>query len=219
MIEAIIFDAEGVVIDTHPLWVKGDMEFMQKNSSRTNLEQLYQSEIVSKIVGNSILDGTKIFKKILDIPGELEELVKERVEIMERLFKTEIKFIDGFEQFFNKNVKNSYKTAIGTSIKKEFFELVEQRLLMRQFFGDNIYHIYDIRGISKPNPDIFLYAAHQIGASPKECLVIEDAPNGIEAAKRAGMKCIALTTTFKGDKLTGADLIVDHYSKINLSTI
>lgn len=219
MIKAIIFDAEGVVIDTHPLWVKGDMEFMQKKSSRTNLEQLYQSEIVSKIVGNSILDGTKIFKKILDIPGEPEELVKERTAIMERLFKTEIELIDGFEEFFNKNVRSSYKTAIGTSIKKEFFELVEQKLPVRQFFGDNIYHIYDIGGISKPNPDIFLYAAHQLGTSPNECLVIEDAPNGIEAAKRAGMKCIALTTTFKADKLTGADLIVDRYDKINLSVI
>lgn len=125
MLKAIIFDAEGVVIDTHPLWVKGDMEFIHKKSTRTNLEQIYQSEIVAKIVGSSILDGTKIFQKILDIPGDPEELAKERIAIMEYLFKTDIKFIEGFEQFFSEQVKNFYKTAIGTSIRKEFFELAD----------------------------------------------------------------------------------------------
>jgi beta-phosphoglucomutase-like phosphatase (HAD superfamily) len=67
---------------------------------------------------------------------------------------------------------------------------------------------------SKPNPDIFLHAASRLDAKPENCLVIEDAPHGVEAAKRAGMKCIALTTTYDRQILCNADLVVDSFAQI-----
>ena len=66
------------------------------------------------------------------------------------------------------------------------------------------------------NPDIYLHAAKQLGTEPVECLVVEDAPNGILAAKSAGMKCIALATTHDAALLKGADQIVKSYAEINL---
>ncbi|MFA5991395.1 MAG: HAD family phosphatase [Candidatus Doudnabacteria bacterium] len=219
MIKAIIFDAEGVVIDTHSLWVRGDIKFIKNHSSVQNPEKIYHENIVSKIVGHSILDGAIVMQKILGFPGEPEDLAKERMVTMENLFENDIKFIDGFVDFFNAQVKNIYKTAIGTAIKKELMTLVEKKLPIREFFGKDVYHIYDVGNISKPNPDIFLYTAKQLGVAPEECVVIEDAPNGIKAAKRAGMKCIALTTTFHKDKLTEADIIVEHFKNINLDEI
>jgi beta-phosphoglucomutase-like phosphatase (HAD superfamily) len=61
---------------------------------------------------------------------------------------------------------------------------------------------------SKPDPAIFVQAAATVGASPHECLVIEDAVVGIEAAHRAGMRCLAVTTTHSADKLSHADLVL-----------
>ncbi len=217
MIKAVIFDAEGVVIDTHKLWVKGDLEFLANHCPGVaNLDKIYASDIVAKIVGNSIFDGAVTMQKILNFSGDAKDFEEERIQIMEKLFKKDITFVNGFTDFFNNEVKGIFKTAVGTAIKKEFMELVEQKLPIRDFFGNNIFHIHDVGNISKPSPDIFLYAARQLGVSPAECLIIEDAPNGIEAARRAGMKSVGITTSFAGEILKDADIIVDSFDQINL---
>jgi hypothetical protein len=72
---------------------------------------------------------------------------------------------------------------------------------------------FDLPG--KPNPDVFLEAADILEIKPGNCLVIEDAIAGVEGAKRAGMKCIAVTTTNSASNLSDADLIVDHLGNLN----
>ncbi len=64
---------------------------------------------------------------------------------------------------------------------------------------------------SKPNPEIFLKAARKIDRQPEQCVVIEDSLAGVEGGKNAGMKCIAVTTTFSPDDLTLADRVVEDY--------
>ena len=71
---------------------------------------------------------------------------------------------------------------------------------------------------SKPDPAIFLQAAAAVGADLAQSLVIEDGIVGVEAAKRAGMRCIAVTTTHPADKLSGADLIVDSLAELEPDT-
>jgi beta-phosphoglucomutase family hydrolase len=72
---------------------------------------------------------------------------------------------------------------------------------------------------SKPAPDIFLLAAKKLELPPDQCLVIEDAVNGIKAAKNAGMKCIAITTTHSAEMLQEADLIIDTYEALNFQNL
>ena len=67
---------------------------------------------------------------------------------------------------------------------------------------------------NKPNPEIFQKAAEKLGLQPEECLVVEDAPSGVKAAKSARCKCLALLTTFKTDELVGADWIVKNLSNV-----
>ena len=71
----------------------------------------------------------------------------------------------------------------------------------------------------KPNPELFLIAAERMGIEPAHCVVIEDAPNGVQAAKAAGAKCIAVTNSTTAAKLTEADLVCDSLEQINLETI
>jgi len=71
----------------------------------------------------------------------------------------------------------------------------------------------------KPDPELFLTAAHRMGIQPANCVVIEDAPNGVQAAKAAGAKCIAVTNSTTAAKLTEADLICDSLEQINVETI
>lgn len=71
----------------------------------------------------------------------------------------------------------------------------------------------------KPDPELFLKAAEQIGIEPEHCVVIEDAPNGVQAAKASGAKCIAVTNSTTMEKLYQADLVRDSLEKISIKTI
>jgi len=71
----------------------------------------------------------------------------------------------------------------------------------------------------KPAPDLFLYAAEQLHSSPQRCIVIEDSPNGIEAANRAGIFCIGIATTFAPSRLTKANRVVSSFEEIDLSQL
>jgi mannitol-1-/sugar-/sorbitol-6-phosphatase len=71
----------------------------------------------------------------------------------------------------------------------------------------------------KPDPEGYLAAAEQLGVSPGDCVVIEDAPPGIEAAKAAGMRAIAIATTYPPERLEAADLIVTHLADLSVATV
>ena len=86
-----------------------------------------------------------------------------------------------------------------------------------RFFGGRVYFPSHVGGRAKPAPDLFLYAAAQLGAPPERCLVIEDSPRGIEAARRAGIPVIALATTHEKEMLQEADRVVGSFGEIVLS--
>ena len=105
------------------------------------------------------------------------------------------------------------KIALATSSRREKMKLLMEKVKMLPYFdvivtGEEVHN-------GKPAPDIFLKAAAQLGVSPDKCVVLEDAANGVAAAKNANMKCIAITTTHSAEQLTKADLVVDSYEKVD----
>jgi beta-phosphoglucomutase family hydrolase len=120
-----------------------------------------------------------------------------------------IKLLQQLKQY---DIKIALATSSRTSKMKMVFELME----LEQYFdvvvnGDNIKN-------SKPAPDIFLLAAKKLKILPVDCVVIEDAASGVKAAKNAGMKCIAITTTHTEDFLAEADLVINSYEDLNLES-
>jgi beta-phosphoglucomutase family hydrolase len=106
------------------------------------------------------------------------------------------------------------KIALATSSRSSKVKMVLELLELNKHFdvivnGDHVKR-------SKPAPDIFLLAAKELNLSPADCVVIEDAASGVKAAKNAGMKCIAITTTHKKHLLAEADLVIDSYEDLNL---
>lgn len=208
MFDAIIFDLEGVVLDTEPLWDKSQLEFLRRRG------RVYDRAKTKHLLGGKTLaEGAEIMMAQYGFSGNADELAKERSEIMDLLLRTELKFIPGFESFYA-SVKGKYKTAVGTSMRRELLSIASERTRILELFANHVYSIEDVNNISKPNPDVFLYAARKINASPQRCIVIEDMPNGIEAAKRAKMRCIALTTSIDASKLSEADAVVDSYEQL-----
>jgi HAD superfamily hydrolase (TIGR01509 family) len=208
MLTTIIFDAEGVVFDTEPVWDRAQVEFLRRRGI------VYQREKLKPLLtGRSLIEGVWVMQELYGFPGEPEVLAQERRVLVKDFLTTGVNFITGFEDFYQQ-VAKKYKVCIATAMDRALFRIVESALSLRIFFAENMFFIEDVQGKGKPQPDIFLYAAKRLHSLVEECVVIEDAPLGIEAAKRAGMQCVALTTTYERDKLQRADFVVEGFVQL-----
>lgn len=209
-IDTIIFDCEGVIIDSESVWDQGQTELLRRRG------KVYDRALTKHLLtGRNLVEGVRIMQEQYGFDGDPEEIAKERIEIVKELFPSEVQFIPDFLDFFE-TVRRDYKTCIATSMTWELLTLVDRQLGLSTLFDSHIYILADVGFRSKPDPALFLFAAEKLGSRPETCLVIEDAPLGIEAARRAGMASIGLATTYERDKLQGADLVVKSFQEIVL---
>ncbi|UCH15677.1 MAG: HAD family phosphatase [Bacteroidales bacterium] len=213
MIDTIIFDNEGVIADTEPAWDKEQEIFLGRRGIKYNKERT--KHLLS---GKSIPDGVRILKKEYNLTGDEIAMSEERYAIIKKLLETDVYFVEGFMDFY-RLVKLKYKTCIATSMDEDLLKILDRQLKLSELFRGSIYTLKQVQNKSKPCPDIFLYAANKLNSRPGNCIVIEDSPNGIEAAINAGMKCIGLATTYTGEKLKNADLIVKSFDEIDLNRL
>lgn len=216
-INAVIFDLEGVVVDSEPIWTKADLIFLKNHGVEITLEE-YEADIKHLLMGLVLRDGIDLIKKHYGFPEDPLALAEERRSIVRSLFGDEVTFIPGFVEFHS-SIQDLYPTAVATSLERHFLAPLDKRLLLSERFNGNLYSVEDIGFISKPDPAIFLHVARELQVHPQNCLVIEDAPNGVEAARRAGMRCIALTTSSPKERLVHADLVVDSYQEIDFAKL
>jgi beta-phosphoglucomutase-like phosphatase (HAD superfamily) len=213
MIETVIFDGEGVVFDSETIWDKGQREFLGRRGvvyDRSRLKPL--------LTGRSLAEGVRVMQGLFGFAGDPEALAQERLEIVRSFFETEISFLEGFLTF-HAQVRSFCQTCMATSLAPDLLSVVDRSLDLSRLFAGKVFSLAQVRNKGKPEPDLFLFAAQQLGSRAEHCLVIEDAPLGVEAAKRAGMKCAALTSTYTRELLTAADLIVDHFQEIDLNKL
>jgi beta-phosphoglucomutase family hydrolase len=141
------------------------------------------------------------------LPSDREQQISERKESLFReAAKGNAKLLPGVENALINFSAWNWKQAIASSAPPKNIEVLVQELQIGKYF-DAIVSGNDIPG--KPDPAVFLKAAQQLGVKPINCTVIEDAVSGVEAAKNAGMRCIAITTTNSAGDLSKADLILD----------
>ncbi len=208
-IKAIIFDAEGVVVDTEALWDKSQDVLL----SRRNL-QYDRDYLKPKMAGQTLLEGAQLMVNYYNLNENPASIEQERKELIHDLFENEIAFIHGFIPFINRLNGSLLKRSVATAMKKSLMIMVEHKLQLTHYFGNHIYFIEDVGNKSKPSPDVFLYAAEKLGENPSDCLVIEDAPHGIEAANRAGMTSVGIATTFSKAHLSDADFVGESFDDI-----
>jgi beta-phosphoglucomutase family hydrolase len=141
------------------------------------------------------------------LPSDREQQISERKESLFReVVKGNAKLLPGVENALLNFSAWNWKQAIASSAPPKNIEVLVQELQIGKYF-DVIVSGNDIPG--KPDPAIFLRTAQQLGVKPEHCTVIEDSVAGVEAAKQAGMACIAVTTTNNAIALSRADLILD----------
>jgi HAD superfamily hydrolase (TIGR01509 family) len=108
-----------------------------------------------------------------------------------------------------KKLSKKYKMALATSSKLEEAEKVLSYFKIKKYF-DEIITVDDVKN-GKPDPEIYLLAAKRLNVPVEECVVFEDAAHGVDAAKAAGMRVVAVTTNLSVEKLNDADMILDNF--------
>ena len=213
MTRAIIFDAEGVIIDSEPAWDVSQEALLARYGHKYD-----RDEVKPLLTGRSLMEGTELLKRRFDLPGSVDELASERTVLVEEALAVRVDLVPGFSDFLSR-VSPLFRTAVATSMEPRLFDLVDLRLGLRRLFGGHVYTLADVGFKSKPHPDLFLYAARGLGCDPADCWVIEDAPYGLEAARRAGMRSIGLATTYQGALLAGADIVTASFAELTLSRL
>ncbi|MFH1802970.1 MAG: HAD family phosphatase [archaeon] len=215
MMKAAIFDMDGVLVDNLGYNTIAFNELLSKYG--IHLDAAYRK----KTRGRSLRDQIQMWKEDFGIMEEIDPLdfSKRAFAIQLRLAKENIKPDEDLQRLIGELKENKIKLAVATSSTtdraKTLLDLVEVRDKL-----DVLVTSEDVEK-HKPNPDIFLKAAEELGVDPVDCIVFEDALNGIQAANAAGMKSIALLTehTTKEDFEGLVDLVIRSFSEINVSKL
>lgn len=185
MIKAAIFDMDGLLIDSEPLWRKAQTAAFSTVGFHPTMEDFSQT------MGRRIIEVVEHWrhKHPWDGPSN-QEIADLIVDDLIELVKKEGKALPGVHEAFELCRKLGLKTALASSSSDRIINNTLDTLGIRDKF-DVIYSA-DGEEYGKPHPGVFITTAHKLGVSPLSCVVFEDAPSGVLAAKAAKMHCIAV---------------------------
>ena len=219
MIKAVIFDMDGTIIDSEPIYEKVNEEIYDKYGF--NLTQ----EDYDRHMGANLKD---IWEDILDRYQVKEEYSHYKVEdfMEDHIHESyqgladaeELELMPGVKKWFDFLKDHGYKMIIASSSYAPVIEHIYQRFELDQYMEGYV----DGNSIEngKPAPDIFLKAAEKMGVKAEECLVIEDSENGVNGAHQAGAKVVGFNRAQdESQDLSKADLVIEEFNQENLHKI
>jgi len=197
-VDAIIFDMDGTILNTDAVWDTAVLRVLWDRNISIELHSPEHTAILIKTIGQSLPVCMVILKSDFNLPDNPEKLVQEVVSNARELLQTEIQFIKGFQDFHKEIQLVPIPSAIGTNCHPDSLPQLVSSAKLDSFFGPHIYSFADA-GKPKPHPDLFLFAAKKLYANPERCIVFEDSQFGFDAARAAGMKCIAIKNNHNKD--------------------
>ena len=211
--KAVIFDMDGVLIDSEPLWKIAEIEGFGKvglDLTHTDCEETVGLRIdqVVKMWHNKVGWTNKSLKEVED----------DIVDVLIREIRKNGKALEGVYESLELIASADLKIGLATSSANRILEVVLEELKINQYF--NAVHSAESETHGKPHPAVFLTAAEKLKVDPADCLVIEDSLNGVIAAKAARMKVIAVPEKSHAydQKLELADMILPSLSAFDLNS-
>ena len=214
MIQTVIFDMDGVIVDTEPVHHYAyDLHFKQLNIPIT-------PEMYASFTGNS----TKNIFERLKAEFNLEEDVQTLVETKRNLFndafdsKADLYLLDGVEDLIKELHANGMQLVLASSSATVTINRIFNRFGLHHYFT----HIVSGEDFpkSKPHPAIFQHAAFLANTPVEQCIVIEDSTNGVAAAKAAGIYCVGYdSVNSKLQDYSKADRVISHFNELSFDVI
>ena len=212
---AFIFDMDGTIVDNMAFHTESWLAFFARRGKTFDPDAFFRETAGAQV--------REILRQRLDpdIPDdEIAVLAQEKEALYREMYGPHRSAIQGFEDFVTAARAQGVKLAVATSAPPANIVFTLDDLDLRRHF-DAVVGAADVaRG--KPHPDVFLKAAEKLGVNPADCIVFEDAPMGVEAARRAGMKAVVIATTLPADAFREFDnviRIVEHYEDLDAASL
>ncbi len=207
MIKAVLFDMDGVLVDSEELIYLAAKQMFGEHGIAVTRDDFIP------FIGTGEDSYLGNVAKKYGFPIEINRDKARTYEIYAQIAPQKIKVLPGVISFIGKCKNRKLKLAVATSADEVKMKVnLKAAGLYAGIFDATINGLEVIH--KKPHPEIYLKAAEKLGIEPSACLVVEDAVNGIEAARASGAKCLAVTTSFTPAELAKADWIVNNLSEV-----
>jgi beta-phosphoglucomutase len=214
MIQTVIFDMDGVIVDTEPV----HRYAYYKQFEELNIE--VTEAMYTSFTGFSTRNTFQTLKEQFQLEQEVEDLIQRKRSIFNDAFDTkeDLELLEGVRALIEDLHQNGIQLIVASSASKVTIDRVFTRFGLHDFFT----HIVSGEDFpkSKPHPAIFEHAA-SLSIAPKEnCIVIEDSTNGVKAAKAAGIFCVGYNSEHSKDQnLDEADKVINHFKELNAEVV
>ncbi len=203
--QAVIFDMDGVLVDSEPLHHWSFQRVVEEIGCVDHGLHL------SHYLGKNDDELWRDFLARNQTTHTSEDLTARREAFFLNALRKEVPIYPGLRQLLH-DLQPRYKLALASSSSRQMVETVVRESKLEWFFPVRISN--DVLQRGKPDPECFLKAAGSLGIVPDHCVVVEDSEAGVEAAQRAGMLVIAITNSLPREKLATADFVVGDYEEI-----
>lgn len=205
--KAVIFDLDGTILDNNAFHLKTWKQYL-KDIGR----EMTDEEFNKHLNGRTNKDVVRYLYGEQSSDEEITRHTLAKESLYRKLYKPFIKPVEGLTELLAVLNQEGVPMAIATSGIKPNIEFMFENVPIKKYFKIVVDSSFISRG--KPDPEIFLKAAEFLNMPPAECLVFEDAVVGINSAKAAGMRVIAIATTEPKQELKDADMIIDLYNEL-----
>ncbi|UCE48216.1 MAG: HAD family phosphatase [Phycisphaerales bacterium] len=203
----VIFDLDGVLVDTGWAHKQSWLDLGEKEGFSMSEEFFYSTFGMQNYMIIPMAMGRELHR------DEIDRMSAWKEQRYREIIADHLEPSDGAKNLLDDLRDSGFLTAVGSSAPRANLDLVLDRVNLRDCFDVCVSGEQVTRG--KPAPDTFLKAAEKLGLPPGRCAVVEDAVQGIEAGKAAGMPVAAVTTTRKRADLTVADIVVDSLAELS----
>lgn len=214
MIQTVIFDMDGVIVDTEPVHRYAYYQHFEE------LNITVSDEIYNSLTGNSTRNVFQRLKTTFNLNGDVEDLILRKRNLFNDAFdhKEDLELLEGVENLIKNLHQNGMQLILASSASKVTIDRVFRRFNLHQYFS----HIVSGEDFpkSKPDPSIFLHAVKLSNCTKENCIIIEDSTNGIKAAHSAGIYCIGYKSIHsEGQDYSLSDLIIEHFDELNYNVL
>jgi HAD superfamily hydrolase (TIGR01509 family) len=213
VIEAVVFDLDGVLLDSEEIWDRAREELARERGGR------WHDRAQRDMMGMSSTEWSRYMADVIGLPDPPEEINREVVRRLTELYREELPAIAGAREAVER-LAARWPLGLASSSNRELIDLALGLLGVEHLFTATVSSEEVARG--KPAPDVYLEAARRLGVDPTTAAAVEDSHNGILSAKAAGMRVIAIPNAHfppDGDALAAADVVLDSLAELTVEAV